>query len=215
MLSCTATTPDLPITFTWTDPMGNEVTPLSGSATSSNISITTSTSSDYGTYTCVASNRFGSVNDTVTLIQAGKFCIIKPFLIPFSLPHLFILIPMVLISSKFDIHYTVAPTVSLGGQDLMQSPEVLAGSTLELSVNIASFNLPLTSITWTHNGNVLTSGQDRVTITNPSLSDPAPVVSITRASLIPLDSGNYSIMATNPEGSSTYTFQVTVSGMLV
>ncbi len=122
---------------------------------------------------------------------------------------------MVLLSSKFAIHYAVAPTVSLGGQDLMQSPEVLAGNTLELSVNITSFNLPLTSITWTHNGNVLTSGQDSVTITNPSLSDPSPVVSmLIRASLIPLDSGNYSIMSTNPEGSSTYTFQVTVTGKL-
>ncbi len=135
--------------------------------------------------------------------------------LPFSLPHLFILIPMVLLSSKFDIHYAVAPTVSLGGQDLMQSPEVLAGNTLELSVNITSFNLPLTNITWTHNGNALTSGQDRVTITNPSLSDSAPVVSmLMRTLIIPLNSGNYSIMATNSEGSSTYTFQVTVTGKL-
>ena len=122
---------------------------------------------------------------------------------------------MVLLSSKFAIHYAVAPTVSLGGQDLMQSPEVLAGNTLELSVNITSFNLPLTNITWTHNGNALTSGQDSVTITNPSLSDSAPVVSmLMKTSIIPLDSGNYSIMATNPEGSSTYTFQVTVTGKL-
>ncbi len=122
---------------------------------------------------------------------------------------------MVLLSSKFAIHYAVAPTVSLGGQDLMQSPEVLAGNTLELSVNITSYNLPLTSITWTYNGNALTSGQDSVTITNPSLSDSAPVVSmLMKTSIIPLDSGNYSIMATNPEGSSTYTFQVTVTGKL-
>ncbi len=73
VLSCTATTPDLPITFTWTDPEG---TPLSDSATSNNISITTSMISNYGTYACVASNMFGSGNDTVTLIQAGKFCIV-------------------------------------------------------------------------------------------------------------------------------------------
>ncbi len=122
---------------------------------------------------------------------------------------------MVPISSKFDIHYAEAPTVSLGGQDLMQSPEVLAGDTLELSVSITSFNLPLTNITWTHNGNVFTTGQERVAISNHSLSDPAPVVSmLTRTSLIPLDAGNYTIMATNPEGSSTYTFQVTVTGKL-
>ena len=91
------------------------------------------------------------------------------------------------------------------------SPEVVAGDNLTLSVSIIDFNLPLTDVVWRHRDNII-SGEDRVTITNHSLSL-APVIStLQRTAVIPRDSGNYSITATNSAGSQVLTFVVTVTG---
>ena len=66
---------------------------------------------------------------------------------------------------------------------------------------------------WTHNDDTIISGQDRITVSNPPLSAPAPVMStLMRSSVIPLDAGNYTITATNPAGSNMYTFRVAVTG---
>ena len=111
------------------------------------------------------------------------------------------------------MYNSVAPIVELGSQD-QESPEVLAGNNLTLSVNITTFNLPLTNIMWTRNDDTIISGQDRITVSNPSLSAPVPVMStLMRSSVIPLDDGNYTITATNPAGSNMYTFRVPVTGM--
>ena len=89
------------------------------------------------------------------------------------------------------------------------------GNESTLSVNITTFNLALTSITWRHNGNTIISGPDRITITNPSLSAPAPVTStLVRTSVIPFDAGNYRVTATNPAGSGTLTVGVVVTGKI-
>ena len=80
-------------------------------------------------------------------------------------------------------------------------------------VSVERFNLPLTSITWMHNGSILVDKQNRDTITNPNLSDPAPVMAmLQRSSLIPLDAGEYVVTATNLVGSGMLNFSVAITG---
>ena len=68
-LICTMAGKDPPRTITWTF---NGVKIDTGSEiTSFNISRQIS-SSDYGVYTCSASNEFGSDSETIEIIQAGK-----------------------------------------------------------------------------------------------------------------------------------------------
>ena len=110
-------------------------------------------------------------------------------------------------------HFLVAPIIN---DNLFGSSEVQVGNELTLSVIITTFNLALTSITWMHNGNTIISGQDRINITNPSLSAPAPVTStLVRISVIPFDAGNYKVTATNPAGSGTLTVAVVVTGKII
>ena len=79
--------------------------------------------------------------------------------------------------------------------------------------SIERFNLPLTNITWMYNGSILVDKQNRVTTTNPDLSDPAPVMAMLQcSSLIPLDAGEYVVTATNLVGSGMLRFSVTVTG---
>jgi len=98
----------------------------------------------------------------------------------------------------------------------METPEIEAGSTFSLVVNIGAFNLALTDITWSYNEANFMSGQDRITITSPSFSTLGPVSStLERTSVIPLDAGEYTVSATNPAGSSNFTFQVSVTGKIL
>ena len=72
-LVCEATAGDLPISYSWTGPSGQDV---SLADTDGTISVTIS-ASDYGTYTCAAMNEFGMGNASVEDIQAGmciNFC---------------------------------------------------------------------------------------------------------------------------------------------
>ena len=94
------------------------------------------------------------------------------------------------------------------------TPEIVAGQTLTLSVSISNFNINLTSISWTKDGNSLTSGQARVTITNPTLpATTAPVNSTLQlTSTLPSDSGSYVITSTNAAGSDNFTFSVSITG---
>ena len=70
-LACIISSGDLGISFSWSDPAGAAVSPSPINDTSSVISITPMMSSQYGTYTCMASNRFGNGNDTVIITEAG------------------------------------------------------------------------------------------------------------------------------------------------
>ena len=71
-LTCVATAGDLPISLTWSDSSMGGITPDSFNNTASTVSITPAMSSDFGIYTCMASNTFGEGNDVVNIIQAGK-----------------------------------------------------------------------------------------------------------------------------------------------
>ena len=98
----------------------------------------------------------------------------------------------------------------------MATPELVeAGNNLTLSVNITRFNRPLTSITWSHSGNVLTDGVDRVTINSPTVDSPPVISTLQRFSLIPLDFGMYLVNVTNEVGSDTFTFDVEVPGIVL
>ena len=98
-------------------------------------------------------------------------------------------------------------------QDVNESIEIEAGSNLSLAVRITTFNSPLTSITWTFNDANIIDGQDRNILIIPSLTDQAPVIStVQRSFVVPIDSGMYSISATNPVGNSVISFNVTVRG---
>ena len=98
-------------------------------------------------------------------------------------------------------------------QDVNESIEIEAGKNLSLAVRITTFNYPLTNITWTFNDANIIDGQDRNILTIPSLTEPAPVIStIQRSFVVPIDSGMYSISATNPVGNSVISFNVTVRG---
>ena len=67
-LLCQATTGRQPISYSWTDASGVAVFPED---TDGNIMVTFSTSRDYGTYTCTATNDFGMDTTTVDVVQAG------------------------------------------------------------------------------------------------------------------------------------------------
>ena len=63
-----ATTGRHPISYSWTDASGVAVFPED---TDGNITVLLSTSGDYGTYTCTATNDFGTDTATVDVVQAG------------------------------------------------------------------------------------------------------------------------------------------------
>lgn len=64
-LMCELTSGDLPVSFSWTGPKGAVIQPTD---TDGNISITFTTGTDYGNYTCTANNTFG-MNITVLRVQ--------------------------------------------------------------------------------------------------------------------------------------------------
>ena len=69
-LVCEAPAGDLPISYSWTGPSGQDV---SLADTDGTISVTISASGDYGTYTCAATNEIGMGNAAdVEVVQAGN-----------------------------------------------------------------------------------------------------------------------------------------------
>ena len=67
-LVCQATTGRQPISYNWTDAGGVAVFP---DDTDGSITVLLSTSGDYGTYICTATNDFGMDTATVDVVQAG------------------------------------------------------------------------------------------------------------------------------------------------
>ena len=91
--------------------------------------------------------------------------------------------------------------------------EVQPGQELRLSVDITDFNLPIT-VTWTHEGRVVTDGVDRISImTSPNLSTPPVTSTLVRMTVVSLvDAGEYAVMGVNSAGSSQTIFTVSVIG---
>ena len=94
-----------------------------------------------------------------------------------------------------------------------QTVEVTVGSALTLMVNITGFNLPLTSITWMEDGQVLMNNTDNIIITHGSFAAPPTTSTLVRDPIqSPMDNGTYQVTVMNPAGESMTTFTVIVNG---
>ena len=94
-----------------------------------------------------------------------------------------------------------------------QTVEVIFGSTLTLMVNITGFNLPLTSITWMEDGQVLINNTGNIIITHGSFAAPPTTSTLVRDPIQSvMDNGTYEVTVMNPAGQSMTTYAVTVNG---
>ncbi len=102
--------------------------------------------------------------------------------------------------------------VTAGGRSI----EVVTEGTLELSVSIRDFNLPLSEVTWERvGGDTLTDATLRVTIVTTNLTlDPAFSTFTLETVQSLVDQGEYRATASNPAGNSSTTFDVTVLGII-
>ena len=91
--------------------------------------------------------------------------------------------------------------------------EVTVGGNLTLIVDITGFNLPLTSITWMEDGQVLMNNTDNIIITHSSFEAPPTTSTLVRDPIqSPMDNGTYQVTVMNPAGESMTTFTVIVNG---
>ena len=94
-----------------------------------------------------------------------------------------------------------------------QTVNVTVGSALTLMVDITGFNLPLTSITWIEDGQVLMNNTDNIVITHGSFAAPPTTSTLVRDPIqSPIENGTYEVTVMNPAGQSTTTFTVIVNG---
>ena len=90
---------------------------------------------------------------------------------------------------------------------------ITVGSALTLMVDITGFNLPLTSITWIEDGQVLMNNTDNIIITHGSFAAPPTISTLVRGSIqSPMDNGTYEVVVVNPAGQDSTTFSITVNG---
>ncbi len=94
--------------------------------------------------------------------------------------------------------------------------QVEVGMPLMLTVNITEFNLEIaeSDISWTRNGAMLMDQVNGFSIVNTNLNVAPGMSTLTLAGVETPDmhSGTYVVNATNPAGSDTSTFTVTVTG---
>ena len=114
-----------------------------------------------------------------------------------------------MIISMFKI-IIVPPTLTPEATDV----EVEVGMPLTLSVNIIEFNLEITDIVWLLNdGTAVRHTSDVYTITNSSLDAPVGTVSLSVESVTSpvVYGGIYEVTVTNPAGTDTSTFNVSIT----
>ena len=73
-LSCTSTTGDLPISFTWVQ-MGEETIPLNSDPTSGILTLAITQVNQYRVYICITTNNVGTDAASIDIIQASKYII--------------------------------------------------------------------------------------------------------------------------------------------
>ena len=94
-----------------------------------------------------------------------------------------------------------------------QTVNVTVGSALTLMVDITGFNLPLTTITWMEDGQVLMNNTDNIVITHGSFEAPPTTSTLVRDPIQSvMDNGTYEVTVVNPAGQSVTTFTVVVNG---
>ena len=110
----------------------------------------------------------------------------------------------------------VPPLVQIASrQTAFQS--IIVGRILNLSVTITIFNVPLTSVTWTHEENTLTSSMDRVTIDTSSElpATSGPIMSTLQVGAVEgEDSGRYTAIASHHSRNSMVHFNINITGEL-
>ena len=120
------------------------------------------------------------------------------------------------------VHYMVylvslvAPLVELGSGHRAYHT-VIAGDVLTLYVTITIFNVPLTSITWTHEGNTLTGSEGRVIIVTSAMlpATSGPVISSLQVIAVEEgDAGVYTAIASYHSLSTTVQFDTKIPGEL-
>ena len=96
-----------------------------------------------------------------------------------------------------------------------QSVEVVVGDVLILSTTFTGFNLPITNIIWTQNGEMISSVADRITISITGTATPNGTTALTLSPVnTSSDGGTYIATATNDAGSDMTVFTVNVTGEL-
>ena len=107
------------------------------------------------------------------------------------------------------LKYIVAPTLVSITTDV----EVEVGMSLTLSVNITGFNLEVTDIVWLNsNGTVVSQTSGIYMITNSSLDAPVGTATLFVESVTSpvVFGGIYQVIVTNPAGSDSSTFHVSI-----
>ena len=93
-----------------------------------------------------------------------------------------------------------------------QTVNVTVGSALSLMVDITGFNLPLTSITWMEDGQVLMNNTDNIVITHGSFDVPPTASTLVRDPIQSvMDNGTYEVTVVNPAGQSVTAYTVIVN----
>ena len=94
-----------------------------------------------------------------------------------------------------------------------QTVNVRVDSALSLMVNITGFNLPLTSVTWMEDGQLLMNNTDNIVITIGSFAAPPTTSTLVRDPIQSvMDNGTYQVTVVNPAGQSMTTYTVIVNG---
>ena len=90
---------------------------------------------------------------------------------------------------------------------------IVVDNALILMVDITGFNLPLTSVTWMEDGQVLMNNTNNNIITHGSFAAPPTTSTLVRDPIqSPMDNGTYEVTAVNPAGENTTVFTVIVNG---
>ncbi len=93
---------------------------------------------------------------------------------------------------------------------------IAAESNLTLSVVILRHSVPLHEIVWRQEGLLLFNGNNRIMVDiDTSLSSTPPIVTtLQRTSVIPFDSGIYTVTASNSVGNTSFSFNVSIFSKL-
>ena len=97
-----------------------------------------------------------------------------------------------------------------------QFVEVVVGDDLILSTNFTGFNLPITNIFWTRNGEFVSSAADRITIIILEIRGPNGTTTLTLSPVnAPNEGGTYIVTVMNPAGRDRTVFGVNVTCKLM
>ena len=97
-----------------------------------------------------------------------------------------------------------------------QFVEVVVGDDLVLNTTFTEFNLPITNVFWTRNGEMVSSATDRITIDITGTIALNETITLTVSPVnTPSDGGTYIVTVTNEAGSDMTVFTVNVTGELM